>query len=289
MRRFVEKRSPMLISVLLHAVLLFALWSQVCVLPREPERMTPILMRVVRAPESPAELAPAAAAAVPAVQRTSPNPSEQPSPEIAAVADGEDEEEQPIPTKPTPVPPTASDQKVATVRLDEAILERLDAEQKQDEAELRLRKSKLLAQIAQIAAEAPGVERPYASAGVDRGVVREIDIARYPKSVQQRFMRRYNIKIEHKYVHRGSSTSYINTVITDRGNYLNRGGTGYFEVMTLSKQLLAHMAVLEEQELRKRDLDPLRSHVREIVFGLRETPRGQVDLVVTRFRAEAVD
>ena len=294
MRGFLEKRSPTLISVLLHAALLLALWStRVYVSPREPERMRPVLVHVVQPPETLTEhasVAPAAPAEpLPEVQRTSPNPSEEPSPEIAAVPMGESEEERPTPVQPTPVPPTASERRVASVPLDDQTLEQWRTEQQRREAEQRLRKSKLMAEVAQISAEAPGAKQPFASTGAEQGVVRLIDIKRYPQSMQQRFMRRYNIKIEHKYVRSGRGNSYINAVLTDKGSYLNRGGTGYYEVMTLSRELLALMADLEEKELRKRSLDPLRSSVREIVFGLREGANGQVDLVVTRFRAEAIE
>jgi len=305
MPRFIEKQIPTLTSLLLHAVLLLLLWSQVSVQPREPESPKPIVMHVVPAPETPTPgRGPEMTAAIPEAQRTSANPAEQPTAEIPAVADGNEEpekdppeppkeetqKENPTPSEPTLESPTPAEQKIAKTTLDPETLDQFRDQLQKTQQDLEARKSKVMTQIASIApVEGPGIKRSYSSAGSDHGVIREIDISRYPREMQLRFMARYDIKIEKKMVKATSTRSYINAVVTDRGSYVNTGGPGYCEVMVLSKKTLARIAELEEQELRKRKMDPLRSRVLEVVFGLREDENGQVELVVTRFRAEAID
>ena len=249
MQAFVEKQTPTLASVLLHALLLLFLWTRVDVLPRGPERPQPIAMQiVVPPPDAGAGAAqPEPAPAMPEVQRTSPNPTEQPTPEIPAIVQAEEETEEDkmakadeekkdqLPPEPTPAPTTPSELKIAKTPLDQQILEQFRAQQQKAEEDLKARKSKIMTQVAGIsAAEAPGVKRPYASAGSDRGAVRELDITRYPPDLQARFKARYDVKVEVKRVEGGSRQSYINAVLTDRGTYLNSGGSGVFEVMTLS-------------------------------------------------------
>jgi len=303
MQAFLERQAPTAISLLFHAAVLLFLWSRVDVLPLQPEPPKPIVMHVVQPSETPEPGAGAEKPSMPPplsqVQRTSPNPAEQPTPETPAGTEGTEEDEKAKAEEqkkdsesqePTAAPTKPVEREIAKVPLDQQILEQFRAEQQKRQQELEARKSKIMTQIASIApAEAPGVKRPYSSAGSDRGTVRELDIAHYPREMQARFLVRYDIKIQTKMVEGNPRQSYVNAVVTDRGTYLNSGGRGIYEVMTLSKKVLARMAELEEEELRKRKLDPLRSRVIEVVFGLREGDNGQVDLVVSRFRAEAIE
>jgi len=337
MQAFLEKQSPLIGSVLLHALLLLGLALRVDVPARQPQISEPLFIHVVQPPPPEAESG-NAGVAMPEAQRTSPNPSEQPTADVARTSP--DAPEQPKPdanvafeTKekseevkpPTPVsetqpneqkppepkpeepkepppppvtqqmpsPVAATVQKTPAIPLDEKTLEQWRAEQQKREAEQEAQKSRIMTQVASItnasgASQGSGVQAPFASAGSDRGTVRRIDMALYPKSVQERFMTKYRITIQNKMVRGGSQQSFINAVTTNHGTYLNSGGTGYYEVMTLPKEVLSRIAELEEQELRKRNLDPLRSRILEVVFGLREFPNGDVDLVVSRFRAEPI-
>ncbi|MCX8035956.1 MAG: hypothetical protein N3D11_02655 [Candidatus Sumerlaeia bacterium] len=324
MQALIEKHSPLALSLLFHAALLLALlrtWSEP---PTPAPRMPPLFIHVVR-PEPPLEPAPHQENAAqpetaqtnplpskPALsqpQRTSPEAVEDEKAEAAVVLNPAPPDPVPIPPQPetekppeppapqppsaTPTPPPTS-QQIAPLPeppISPEMLEQFRASVEKTEAEQEAQKSRIMAQVATItnSAEAGGVKRPYTSAGSERGTVREIDMARYPKSMQERFMARYKIKIQSRLVKDGGRSSYVNAVTTDRGTYLNSGGTGYYEVMTLSGEVLARMAQLEEAELRKRNLNPTRALVREIVFGLREEPNGQVDLYVTRFRADPIE
>jgi hypothetical protein len=286
---FVERRLPIILSLLAHTVLFLYLWMTFERRPAPPERMRPIQMHVVRPTENVAEAAPAPAP-VAAIQRTSPNPTEEETdkPPVEEQGEPDELEVKPIAPQPTPVPDTVREEKVARTTLDQDLLEKFRADLEQDEREHRLRKSKIMVEVAEEAAKSPGLERPFASDGLAKGIVRRIDIASYPHDVQQRFMRRYGIVVRQKFVPAGKRQSFVNAVSTERGTYENRGSSGYYEVMTLSKQVLRRMAELEQEELLKRNLIPERSQLREIVFGLREID-GQVDLVVTRFSAVPIE
>jgi hypothetical protein len=286
---FVEKRLPLILSVLVHTVLFLYLWMTFEQRPAPPQRMRPIQMHVLRPPENPSEAAPAPAP-VTDIQRTSPNPIEEDTdkPPVEEQGEPDELEVKPIAPQPTPVPDTVREEKVARTTLDQDLLEEFRAELERDEQEHQMRKSKIMVEVAEEAAKAPGLERPFASEGLAKGVVRRIDIASYPHEVQERFMRRYGITVRRKFVPAGARQSYVNAVSTERGTYENRGSSGYYEVMTLSKDVLRRMAELEQEELLKRKLALDRSQVREIVFGLREI-EGQIDLVVTRFSAVEIE
>jgi len=248
------------------------------------------MMHVVRPPAPPKARPPAPSAVRPSqprLQRTSPNPGKKEKNTIKPSAEKKSKEK-PAKVKPIKADRTANKEKVAAAQLDEKTLEQLRAELEQREAEQRKRKSQLMQEVAAITAQAPGAKRPYVSDGAEQGTIREINIARYPKSMQERFFKRFHIKIQIKYLSGGSHSGFVNAVITDRGTYESHGGSGYYEVMTISPQLNRRMAQLELQELQRRHLDPLRTRVIEIVFGLREDEDGRVDLCVTRFKAEPI-
>jgi len=304
MQAFLERQSPAVASVLLHALLLLFLWTQVEVRPIEPPRPEPIEMQIVLPPQPESSAGagrPEAQPDLSQVQRTSANPAEQPTPEVPAqpqateeakeeeTAKPNEQKPEPTPPEPTPVPATTAEEKPAKTPLDPQTIEQFRAQQEKIQQDLEARKSRVMTQVSGFApAQGPGVKRPYSSAGSDRGVIRELDISKFPVEMQERFKARYGITIQVRRVEGGSPQSYVNAVTTDHGTYLSSGGSGVFEVMTLSKKVLARIAELEEQELRKRNLDPLRSRVIEVVFGLREDDRGLVDLVITRFRAEPI-
>jgi len=333
MQAFLEKQSPLIGSVLLHVMLLLGLWLRVDLPVRSPQISEPLFIHVVQ-PPPPEPDSGSAGAAMSEVQRTSPAPSEQPTPDVASTSPDAPPEQpkpeanvafetkeppkdetpptpatekppepkpeepketpQPAPVTPQmPGPVGATAQKSPTTPLDEKTVEQWRADQQKREAEQEAQKSRIMTQVASItnaagANQGSGVQAPFASAGSERGTVRSIDIAIAPKSIQERFMTKYRISVQNKRVSGGSHQSYINAVTTNRGTYVNSGAPGYYEVMTLSKEVLARMAELEEAELLKRNLDPKRSRVLEVVFGLREAPSGDVDLAVTRFRAEPI-
>ena len=58
--------------------------------------------------------------------------------------------------------------------------------------------------------------------------------------------------------------------------------------MTLSAKSVRRMVELEEEEMRRRQLNPLKTRVREVVFGLTKVA-GDVDLKITRFRYDMIE
>jgi len=280
-------------SILLHGLLLVLLWimRQETALPAAAQD-TPILMQIVMPPEPPPPPAAAEAAPLlPQVQRTSPNPSEEPNPEAPAVEpEAESEAEQPAVAELPDVPETPRKEEVAGASLDEETLEKWRRDLEQREAERQKTRTKLET-VSTVVVEAPGVKRPYVTAGADHGTVRELDIERYPTHMQERFFRQFNIRIR-----RGveppapGRSSWVNAAKTHTGTYKNVGPpTGLCDVMTLSREVQYRMAELELAEIAQRKMDPERTRVEEIVFGLREDPDGRIDLCVTRFRAVPIE
>lgn len=289
MQTFFEKRAPVLISVLFHVVLLLFLWimRQDVILP-VPAQETPILMQIVMPPE------PASAAYAPVqpqVQRTSPNPSEEPNPlEPTIEPESDTQDPVPEPAKLPAIPETPREEKVASAPLDDETIEQWRKQLEELEAQRKKTRSELET-VSTVVVAAPGAERPYASSGADHGTVRELNIAQYPKQMQERFMYRYKIRIRNTNTPPpGPRSSFVNAAKTHAGTYRNvGGGHGPWQVMTLSREVQYRMAELELGEILKRKMVPERTRVQEIEFGLCEDEQGRVDLCVTRFRATPIE
>jgi len=223
-----------------------------------------------------------------------PKPAEEPKPEPetkptpSAIAELIENGAPPPSVEPLPASPAPSETQVPLI--DPEIIEKLRQESEQEKERSAQEVAEVLDDLAEVTekAKSEGVPAGFDSDGVAKGTVRQLDIEQYPKDWQRAFLARYRIKIEIKFVDGRGQSSYLNAVRTDKGTYVNRGGAGNFEVMTLSLEVLRKMAQLESEELRKRKLDPNRTRIAEVVFGLRESAAGQIDLVVTRFRAEAI-
>jgi hypothetical protein len=276
-------------SVFVHIVLfvVFLIFPLIRV-QAQPEPPESILMHVMRPPAPPAPM-PEPPPPAPQPTATSVNPTEDVEPQVEVTQESEPEAEQPERPAAPEEEPQIENPPAPNVVADQETLDRMRRELERTMAQEKVKETEVLEQIAQMSDEAPGMKRDYTTIGTDRGTVRELNIEGYPEAMQQRFMARYGIKVRLKYVDASKNGSYINVARTDRGAYLNRGGRGYYEVLTLTDTVLKKMAQLEEAAMEERNLDPLRTEITLVVFGLTETPGGFVDLVITRFEAHPID
>lgn len=122
----------------------------------------------------------------------------------------------------------------------------------------------------------------YATQGSASGALRTLDFKGFPQDVIDEIMKRYDIRIEQKYVGPNTNPSFLSYAETQGGVYLNSQGPGYFEVFVLSREAMAKMSQLEMHELQKRNLDPEHTTVVRVVFGILRTNEGH-DLGIIDF------
>ncbi len=134
-----------------------------------------------------------------------------------------------------------------------------------------------------------GVQRgKYHTAGAARGPMRTIDFKGHPDHVVQDIMKRYDIKIVQKFVDANPQTGFLAYAETDDGVYLNRQGSGYYEVFVLSMTALAKMSQLEHEELVKQGYNLNQTTVEKAVFGIIEE-EGEHDLGILEFEARPIE
>jgi hypothetical protein len=123
------------------------------------------------------------------------------------------------------------------------------------------------------------------------GTIRELDFSGWPQAVVDEIMARYNFRIVMKHVPAGSNQSFLSSAESAGGDvyYADRNHRGgYHEVFELSRKSVALMSKLEEDEIRKRNLDLSRTRVKRVKFGIVRTAPGKHDIGVLEFSAEPV-
>lgn len=289
MQLTVERAVPLTASLLVHVALLIALLFMN--LPQPEPEPEPLPIMVFMEPEQAAPApAPAAmpAPVLPEPAATSSDPADEAEAAVTPPPEIEPAEEPVEPEPSAPPEPEAGSAEKATYA-DADMLEQMRRELEQSKAEQSKQERELLDKIEKLTVmRARGAKASYSSQGTAQGTVRELNIDRYPDHVQRLFMSRYGIKVQIKYVD-GKGPSYINRATTERGTYYNRGGSGYFEVMSLTPAVINKMASLELEEQKKRGLDSMRTHVKSVEFGLKEFAGGRVDLIITGFETEPLD
>lgn len=207
------------------------------------------------------------------------DPEEDEVPEVAS----------PRPPDPQPPPPAPA----AQAELDDQTLRELERERERLRAELE-RERQLAEAIAERAmgqaARSPDrAPAPAAGGGsVPLGTVRELSLDGYPEHVVQEIMDRYELRVVEKAVAGGSNQNFLSSASTAEGGRFiaDRGGApGVYQVFMLSRKAVATMSRLEEEEIRRRGLDPMRTRVTRVKFGIVGHPP-ETDLGVLLLEAQ---
>lgn len=121
--------------------------------------------------------------------------------------------------------------------------------------------------------------------GLREGVIRELDTSGVAPDIVDHVLSRYGIQILVKYLDGTESTNgFLNRAKTMGGTYYNKSGTGHFQVFSFSQVAVAKMVRLEREAIVRRGLDPTRTRVQEVRYGIISTGGG-FDLGVTHFRS----
>lgn len=104
-------------------------------------------------------------------------------------------------------------------------------------------------------------------------------------------MARYKLKVVTQRLEGSSGQNFLSSASKGTNEHFFGGMSvpaGIYEVFQLSRESVALMSRLEEQALRDRGMEPLKSRVVRIVFGIVKSDKGEHVLGVKSLDAEAV-
>jgi len=271
---WVENHAGILVSIFFHLAIFSFLLTHVYQPIKEPVRLNKLnilLQPVLKQPNLRQSAQPSPQTSFPKAAATVPHPSEQ--------------------VKPEEIKPSGEESPRETTAQDSSVNEHLSIERHKLMAELKeleQTRQRIRSQLDARLLQAKAHQGKYASIGVARGPVRTINFKGYPRSVVEKIMKRYGISIEQKFVGPGEPSIFVSYAETDNGVYVNRQGSGFYEVFELSRTALAAMCKLEQEELIRRGYDLNHTTVVKTVFGIVEKD-GEYDLGVIELEAKQID
>lgn len=187
------------------------------------------------------------------------------------------------PTPPVPTPPT----------IDDATMRELAEERTRLRDELRRARSPESLPPLPDAPEPAPPDKPAPESPPRRGdlsTIRELNLEGYPDQAVAEVMARYRMQVKMKLVQGGSNQSFLSSASSNRGDTFladRNSPPGLYQVFELSRDAVTKMSSLEEQAIRSRGMDPERTHVKRIRFGIIQSGGGY-DLGVVELEAEPV-
>jgi hypothetical protein len=133
-----------------------------------------------------------------------------------------------------------------------------------------------------------GTRAGYDSSGADEGTVREFDIGNVPEKISDRVLQKYRIRITKKFISGENNVSFLNRVQVQGKTFFSGNASGYYEVFEIPMEAVKKMTFLENMELYERKLDPSKTRVKRIVFGIVQN-NGDYDLGITSFEYEVIN
>lgn len=191
----------------------------------------------------------------------------------------------PLPESPAPAEPTPSPR----AGLDEET--RLMLQREREELRARLKQESVAAsvQLSETIRDNDDPPPKSESSQVSMGTIRELDLSGQPQAVVDQVMAKYRLRITQKVVSGESNQNFLSSAATGKGDRYFSGGSnrpGLYQVFELSRESVAKMSRLEEEEIRRREMDPEKTRVKHVVFGITEPQPAQYDLGILQFEAE---
>lgn len=191
----------------------------------------------------------------------------------------------PEPTPPAATPPPKSDDP-SPLALDKGALRELEAERGRLLARLEQERSTL-----GTPPKMPNTDSPPSETPNSKGTVRDLELGGQPREVVDEVMQRYRLRVSERYVPARSVQTYLSSAADGRGHFTASPfrEAGIYQVFELSRESVAAMSRLEEAELHARRLDPEKTRVTLVKFGIVRNKLGQHDLGVLDFQWERVE
>lgn len=199
----------------------------------------------------------------------------------------------PSPPPPQPPPPLPDESPPKADQADQQqMLADLEAERQKLEQELKLQKrtaADAFDKKLNTSRQESGSEVQVAAG--PPGTVRELDFGGWSQDAVDRVMARYGLRITRKATSGGSNQSFLSSAATSEGSryYSDRRSLpGVYDVFQLSKEAVAQMSRLEEQEIQTRQLNMERTQVKHVRFGIVQRSDGEYDIGVLDFQAQTI-
>lgn len=132
---------------------------------------------------------------------------------------------------------------------------------------------------------------PRQSTGLgSKGAERQLEMEGFSPEITNQIMNRYDMRIETKRM-KGSTQNFLSSASGSSGTYFTGSEVpdGIYEVWQLSRKAVSKMAHLEEEAIKAKGMNPEKTRVKKIVYGIVRTSDGGHDLGVTYFDAEPID
>jgi hypothetical protein len=126
------------------------------------------------------------------------------------------------------------------------------------------------------------------SAGAEEGVVRILDIGNVPGKISDQVLQKYRIRITKKFISGDNNVFFLNKVQVQDKTFISGSASGYYEVFEIPMEAVKKMTMLEGMEFSRRKLDPSRTRVKKVVFGIIQID-GDYDLGITAFEFEEIN
>lgn len=116
----------------------------------------------------------------------------------------------------------------------------------------------------------------FSTRGSRQGVIRELDTSDVSESVAQQVLDRYGCKIMLARVGAANpgGLEYLSSAHTAQGLFVNRAGRGGSRVFSYPMSAVARMSQLEEDAIVRKGLDPAKTRVTRVLFGVLPTTAG---------------
>ncbi len=130
---------------------------------------------------------------------------------------------------------------------------------------------------------------PTAEPPPNAAVIREINFEGWPKQVVDEVMAKYGMRIEERFVTQFSRNTFVGHAAVASDHYYSVQGNlkpGIYKIFELSPRAVARLAALEEEELRRRGMNPEKTFVRRVVFGIQKVGQNVYDLGISEMDAQ---
>ncbi|MBN1902596.1 hypothetical protein JW926_14825 [Candidatus Sumerlaeota bacterium] len=179
------------------------------------------------------------------------------------------------------------------------------------EQELEVSLADLQKAIERRSVNVKGTRTDFDSSGADEGTVRILDIGKTsvktsvaekkeedecdscekeatPERIAEQVLQKYHIRITQKFISGDNNVFFLNKVEVQGKTFVSGNASGYYEVFEIPLEAVRKMTLLENLEFHKRKLDPSRTRVKKIVFGIVKI-NGEYDLGITKFEYEEIN
>ncbi|MEN6624867.1 MAG: hypothetical protein ABFD69_01420 [Candidatus Sumerlaeia bacterium] len=188
------------------------------------------------------------------------------------------------------VPAAGTGESAETARLVGTLRERSEEMNRQNEAARQQGSAEVAARIMQAHAVQTADKTLFAANPMHTGVVRSIETSDVPNQVADEVLVRWGFRTQLMQLgaNQHMRGGYLSNADTAAGNFVNATEqAGVYRVLMFSDNTVRRLIRLEDDEMRRRNHDPAKFHIKAVTFGIVPTGSGY-DLAVTKMEVEPI-